>query len=141
MKYGVELPDTDLLGQTYCRGFTVPMVYYHQRHNLVLVHQRLSFIHQMYEGCVIYSFSEIPIIHNTCTCCMHILVAVLLFPLLQCCCTERHSTVGIQCDKWVYKKSGAARDTPEITFYTWDFAGQVGLLSSLVDIQNERHGL
>ena len=36
--------------------------------------------------------------------------------------SERQSTVGIQCDRWVYKKAGA---TTQITFYTWDFAGQV----------------
>jgi Leucine-rich repeat (LRR) protein len=34
---------------------------------------------------------------------------------------ERQSTVGIQCDRWVYKKAGA---TTQVTFYTWDFAGQ-----------------
>lgn len=40
-------------------------------------------------------------------------------------CTERNSTVGIQCDKWVYKRFGGGVDATHITFYTWDFAGQV----------------
>ena len=37
---------------------------------------------------------------------------------------EKESTVGIECDKWVCvskRKVGG----PKITFYTWDFAGQV----------------
>ena len=38
---------------------------------------------------------------------------------------DRQSTVGIQCDKWLYKKTTAVKDATDITFYTWDFAGQV----------------
>lgn len=40
---------------------------------------------------------------------------------------ERKSTVGIECGKWEcgLKKRGTPRDIPKITFYTWDFAGQV----------------
>jgi len=40
--------------------------------------------------------------------------------------TEKVSTVGIECEKWVCsKKHGAPRNALKITFYTWDFAGQV----------------
>jgi len=39
---------------------------------------------------------------------------------------EKASTVGIECEKWVCsKKHGAPRNALKITFYTWDFAGQV----------------
>lgn len=40
---------------------------------------------------------------------------------------ERKSTVGIECGKWEcgLKGRGAPRGAPKITFYTWDFAGQV----------------
>ena len=37
--------------------------------------------------------------------------------------------MGIACCKWecslINKKRGAPKDSPKITFYTWDFAGQV----------------
>ena len=40
--------------------------------------------------------------------------------------TEKASTVGIECEKWVCsKRHGAPRNALKITFYTWDFAGQV----------------
>ena len=40
---------------------------------------------------------------------------------------ERKSTVGIECGKWdcALKGRRAPKDGPKITFYTWDFAGQV----------------
>lgn len=39
--------------------------------------------------------------------------------------TDRESTVGIQCDRWACKRSDTPKHGPVITFYTWDFAGQV----------------
>lgn len=39
--------------------------------------------------------------------------------------TDRESTVGIQCDRWMCKRSNTPKHGPVITFYTWDFAGQV----------------
>ena len=114
----------------------------------LLVHQKVAFMYiiVVYLCCVLYfvwPLSDIPLytlhlyMHLHVHVCMQILVTVLLFPLL---CTERHSTVGIQCDKWVYRKSGAAKDTSEITFYTWDFAGQVGF-SLVYRHLDERHAL
>lgn len=52
--------------------------------------------------------------------------------------TERNSTVGIQCDKWVYKKFSGG-DATHITFYTWDFAGQVRYMYSLFELESYEH--
>ena len=37
---------------------------------------------------------------------------------------EKASTVGIDCGKWECRRR-SSRKSPKITFYTWDFAGQV----------------
>ena len=50
---------------------------------------------------------------------------------------EKESTVGIECDKWVCVSKRKAG--PKITFYTWDFAGQV--IFKHTDVVSHEHVL